>query len=119
MSADGWQWILAGVIAGGLALSFVASRSAPKADPNEARRRVADGAVLLDVRSPAEFASGHLPGAVNVPVGDIARRAGEIGPLDRPIVVYCRSGARSSAAASALTRHGFVDVLDLGAMSRW
>lgn len=83
----------------------------------EARALVADGAVLLDVRSTAEFASGHLPNAVNIPVQELGRRLGELDPAT-PVVVYCASGIRSASAASRLKWAGLA-AHDLGAMSRW
>lgn len=83
-----------------------------------ARSLVEDGALLLDVRTPAEFAAGHLPGAVNTP---LAQLEGALPSLDRsrPIVLYCRSGARSRTALRLLHRHSFTSVHDMGAMSRW
>jgi len=85
----------------------------------EARRLVEAGARLVDVRTPQEFANGHIPGAVNMPVQDLERRMGELTGKDRPIVLYCRSGARSSNAARMLKSAGYTEVHDLGAMSRW
>lgn len=90
-----------------------------KVPPEQARALVESGAVLLDVRSPDEFASGHLPKAVNVPVQELGARVGELGRKERPVVVYCHSGMRSSTAARVLRRNGFRDVHDLGAMARW
>lgn len=87
-------------------------------DSAKARELVGNGATLVDVRSPEEFASGHIEGAINVPVGELAGRAAEI-PKDKAVVVYCRSGARSARAKGALQEAGFKDVYDLGAMSRW
>ena len=83
------------------------------------RRLVEAGARLVDVRTPQEFANGHIPGAVNMPVQDLERRMGELTGKDRPIVLYCRSGARSSSAARMLKSAGYTEVHDLGAMSRW
>ncbi|NOK06446.1 MULTISPECIES: rhodanese-like domain-containing protein [Myxococcus] len=85
----------------------------------EARRRVEAGATLVDVRTPEEFASGHLPGAVNIPVDELARRFGELGAPQTPLVVYCRSGARSGRAERLLKEQGFQDVFNLGPMSTW
>lgn len=98
---------------------IVYTRFVGKTNPTLARQLVAEGAALVDVRSPMEFAGGALPGARNVPVHEIEARAGEIGPKDRPVVVYCRSGARSASAAATLRRLGFARVEDLGPMSRW
>lgn len=85
----------------------------------EAHRRVEAGATLVDVRTPEEFATGHLPGAVNIPVEELPRRFPELGSPEKPLVVYCRSGARSSRAERLLKEHGFQDVFILGPMSAW
>jgi len=86
---------------------------------SDARRLVEAGARLVDVRTPHEFASGHIPGAVNIPVQDLGRRMTELDGKERPIVLYCRSGARSSTAARMLESAGYAQVHDLGAMGRW
>ena len=85
----------------------------------DARKLVAAGARLLDVRSPGEFAGGHLPGAVNIPVQELERRLAEAGPIDGELIVYCRSGHRSSRAAELLRQHGFTKVHNLGPMTAW
>jgi len=64
------------------------------------------GAYLLDVRTPKEFAAGAADGAQNVPVDDLRQRLTEI-PRDREILVYCRSGLRSYIACRLLTQHGY------------
>lgn len=87
-------------------------------DGTKARALVGAGATLLDVRSPGEFASGHLPGAVNIPVDQLGGRTGEV-EKTRPVVVYCRSGGRSRSAANTLVAAGFQQVHDLGPMSAW
>jgi phage shock protein E len=78
------------------------------------------GATLVDVRSPEEFAAGHLPGALNEPVAQLADRLAQF-PVqrDHDVVVYCRSGHRSAQAAAILKQAGFTKVHDLGAMSNW
>jgi phage shock protein E len=85
----------------------------------EARKLVAAGARLLDVRSPAEFGGGHLPGAINLPVQDLDRHLADVGPRDGEVVVYCRSGHRSSQATEVLRAHGFTKVHNLGPMTAW
>ncbi|HUL60706.1 MAG TPA: rhodanese-like domain-containing protein [Anaeromyxobacteraceae bacterium] len=84
-----------------------------------ARALVGAGARLVDVRTPEEFAAGHLPRAVNVPYDEIAERIAEIGPPATPVVVYCRSGRRAARAAEALRGLGYGEVHDLGPMSAW
>lgn len=88
-------------------------------EPAKAHALVAEGAHLIDVRSPEEFTSGHVDGARNIPHGEIEQRAAEVGAKDEPVVVYCRSGVRSAIAKSALEAAGFTRVHNLGGMSRW
>ena len=83
----------------------------------EARRRVAAGAVLLDVRTPGEFSEGHLQGARNIPVQELANRLAEL-PKGSDVVVYCRSGGRSAVARQMLEGRGHT-VLDVGPMSAY
>jgi rhodanese-related sulfurtransferase len=87
-------------------------------DGPQAHAYVEDGAVLVDVRTPEEFAAGHIEGAINVPVQSLPAGSEAI-PADRPVVVYCRSGARSARAAAMLLDAGWTQVYDLGPMSAW
>ena len=105
----------------GLAALFFAFRSSQRnhVSGSRARELVADGALLVDVRTPAEFASGHLPDAINIPVQELSARLVELGPRDRTIVLYCRSGARSARAARSLEQAGFENLYDLGSMKGW
>lgn len=82
------------------------------------RKLIAQGALLLDVRTHAEFHEGHLPRALNVPLAELPHRLRELGPTRRPVVVYCRSGNRSSQAAELLRGAGY-PVRDLGPMTAW
>lgn len=93
--------------------------SQSRIDSATARRLVDGGALLLDVRSAAEFESGHLDGATNVPVGGVAEHFANSKDRARPIVVYCRSGLRSARAKSILDANGFEAVHNLGPMSAW
>lgn len=79
------------------------------------------GTTLLDVRTPAEFATGHLPGAVNV---DVSSRdfLARLDQLDRAgtYAVYCHSGNRSAAALQIMTQAGFTSAFDLrGGLQAW
>jgi len=85
----------------------------------QAHRLVQAGARLVDVRTPGEFAAGHLPGAINIPLQELDSRLGELARKETPVVLYCRSGRRSSSAARTLKSAGFAAVHDLGPMSRW
>jgi rhodanese-related sulfurtransferase len=84
-----------------------------------ARLLVQAGARLVDVRTPGEFAAGHLPGAINIPLQQLDDRLAELEPKDSPVVLYCRSGHRSGSAARTLKSSGFGMVYNLGSMSRW
>jgi phage shock protein E len=73
--------------------------------------QVREGALLVDVRSQAEFDAGHLEGALHIPHDEITARAAELGDdMNRAIVVYCRSGHRSGLAQESLNELGFVKV---------
>lgn len=106
-------WGVVAVVAVGWAWFFFSRRQRA----NEARALVKQGAQLVDVRTREEFAQGHLPGAKNLPVEALAGRTRELGSKDKPVVVYCRSGARSGQAASLLRAAGFKKVVNLGPMS--
>ena len=87
--------------------------------PDLARRLEAGTAAAVDVRSRAEWEAGHIPGAVNIPAGEIAERIGEL-PRERPVVVHCQGGTRSAIAASLLDAHGISGVVDLpGGFTEW
>ncbi|MDD5028624.1 MAG: rhodanese-like domain-containing protein [Rhodoferax sp.] len=78
------------------------------------------GALLVDVRTPAEFARGHAPGAVLIPLDQIGQRLGELGAKDRPIALICRSGNRSGQAQSILEQAGFTKTVNVtGGMNAW
>lgn len=102
-------FLLAGCTA--LAQGFVA--------PAEAKKLVKEGALLLDVRTPEEFAEGHLEGAKNIPVGELEKRLAEVGDKGRPVVVYCRSGRRSESAKGILLKAGWKRVENLGGKDNW
>lgn len=74
--------------------------------------------ILIDVRTPEEFASGHIAGAINISVDTIADNISQI-PTDMPLVVYCRSGNRSAVAASILSEAGYSPIYDLGGIIAW
>lgn len=88
-------------------------------DPAELQSLVKAGAKLIDVRTPQEYGAGHIEGAINIPVSQVEARLAEFGDKGAPIVVYCRSGARSGRAQSMLKTAGFTKVYNLGGMTRW
>lgn len=62
--------------------------------------------VFVDVRTPKEYKQGHIPGAINIPVSEIAERLNEL-PKDKQVYVYCRSGHRAGKASTILAKAGF------------
>ena len=78
--------------------------------------KIKSGAVIVDVRTPDEFADGHYPKALNIPVRDLMRRMGEIGDKGKPVVVYCETGARSALAAKLMKASGYKDVINAGGL---
>lgn len=100
-------------------LALAGCSTAHKVTPAKAKQLVEGGARLVDVRSPEEYGSGHLDGAVNIPIDQLDGRLAELEPKASPVVVYCASGFRSGRAAKALAAAGFSNVADLGAMDDW
>lgn len=84
------------------------------------RQQQADtGLVVLDVRSPGEFAAGHVPGAINIPHDRIGERLAEV-PRDKDVVLYCQSGRRAGIAAQVLAEQGYTRLFHLeGDIAAW
>jgi rhodanese-related sulfurtransferase len=99
---------------------FGTGPTAPETDVPALARQLAAGPVqIVDVREPDEWAGGHIPEAVLIPLGQLAVRKGELDP-GRPVVVVCRSGHRSLTGAVILLRAGFRDARSLaGGMIAW
>ena len=106
-------------------LLIAASVFAASAAPAKVALPGPPGALIVDVRTPQEFASGRIPGAVLFPYDQIKGKAADFAALvgkvgaDRPIVVYCRSGRRSALAAKSLADLGYRNVVDFGGIDRW
>jgi rhodanese-related sulfurtransferase len=99
-----------------------ATPPAPKpgvVDGATAKALVASGAKVVDVRTAQEFASGHVPGAINIPYEEIGKRTAEIGPSSTQVVLYCRSGRRSAIAADALKKAGYQNLYDMQTVTNW
>lgn len=74
---------------------------------------------MVDVREPFEYQDGHVPGAVNIPLGQIPSRLAEMPDKAAAIFLYCASGARSSRAAAYLKSLGYTDITDMGSIRRY
>ena len=78
------------------------------------------GYIILDVRTPEEFADKHIPGAVNIPNETIgAEKIPELPDKDQLILVYCRSGNRSKQASEKLAALGYTNVVEFGGINSW
>ena len=89
---------------------------------DEAKRMMAQdpAPLIVDVRRPDEFETGHIPNAINVPNEDINTTQPEALPeLDRVLLVYCRSGRRSKEAAQKLANMGYTNVYEFGGINEW
>jgi rhodanese-related sulfurtransferase len=73
---------------------------------DEAQKLIDDGAQLIDVRAQHEWDTGRIAGAAHLPLAELSQRADEI-DRERPVVIYCRGGNRSSMAVAALTEAGY------------
>lgn len=72
---------------------------------------------IVDVRIAQEYADGHHPAAINIPLDEIVTRLAELRQMAKPVVLYCRSGNRSGMAASILKQHGIADVQNGGGLA--
>ncbi len=112
----------AGFLAGGLRAwedAGLKTASIRGVSAEEADDLLKEGVAVLDVREPDEFAVGHMPGAVHVPLGDLADEIRRV-PRGRPVLAYCGAGSRSSSAVSLLERAGIGPVYNLqGGFTEW
>ena len=113
-----------GYLKGGIEAWMMAGhplRSLPQIDPGQlARRREESNLQVVDVRSQAEWDSGHIAGAIHVMAGQLAENLDRIPDSGAPLAVICASGYRSTAAASVLEGHGFKKLVNAaGGMTAW
>jgi phage shock protein E len=76
------------------------------------------GAIFVDVRSAGEFANGHAPGTINIPLQELGSRLGEI-PKSSPVVLCCASGTRSGLAKLLLMKNGYRNVHNIGTWNKF
>jgi rhodanese-related sulfurtransferase len=86
---------------------FVFAQGQAGISGKDAREKVKNGAMLVDVRTEGEFQSGHIDNAINVPVQVLEQNLSKL-PKDKEIIVYCRSGKRSASAKRTLERLGYM-----------
>jgi rhodanese-related sulfurtransferase len=76
---------------------------------------IADGAIVLDVRSNGEFSTGHIKGSINIPVDKLTANLHKLKVKNKPVITCCASGARSAAAKGILQTNGYENVHNGGA----
>jgi len=79
-------------------------------DKTDYEQMVKDGAIILDVRTKGEYASGHIKGSINIPVDQLAGNLHKLKDKTTPVITCCASGMRSASAKSILTSNGFTTV---------
>ena len=95
-------------------MGFLDFLRGPDIDGGVEQCRQTPGALLLDVRTPAEYAEGHIPGARNLPLQALYGIDAVAPARDTPLFLYCRSGARSGQAARLLQGSGYTRVTNIG-----
>ena len=92
-------------------MSFVA--------PGVARQHLAQGALVIDVRTAAEFNAGHLPGAINIPIDELEQNLPRrVGDKNQVLLLHCLSGTRSGVAKRQLNGMGYPNAFNLGSLTR-
>jgi phage shock protein E len=112
------DWTLL-IIVAAVATAFYALKRLSFVSPECARQHLAAGALVIDVRTPQEFAGGHVPGALNIPLGELRtelpRRVPE---RTRPLLIHCLSGGRSAIAARQARKLAYATAFNLGSYRR-
>ena len=106
----------------GSAVEMKQDRKFVQVSAAEAQKMLAEeeGYILLDVRTPKEYADGHIPNAVNLPNETIGKEPPTIlSDKEQRIFVYCRSGRRSQDAAAKLAAMGYTNIVDFGGIMDW
>ena len=116
-------WAALAVVSGGMLLwPLVAGGGVARLTPAQATLLMnREDALVLDVRETAEWTSGHIPGARHITLAQLEKRMSELEKFkDRPVIICCASGHRSSAACGQLKKGGFEKVFSLGGgISAW
>ena len=83
---------------------------------NTIQDKIKAGATIIDVRTKDEYDDEFYPGAINIPVNKLESRLADIGPKEKPVIVYCATGSRSAMAQMILKSRGFTDVINAGGL---
>lgn len=94
-------------------MGFISNLFGGKSDSQDLKKVIAEGAFLVDVRTPQEYAEGHVKGSVNIPLDKVASNLKKFDGKNQ-IVVFCRSGNRSGQAKAILNQNGYTNVANGG-----
>ena len=112
------NWSIA-IIAGIVFVAFFAWKRLSFVSAEVARKQLAEGAVVIDVRSPEEFRSGHVPNAVNIPLGELRESLPRrVKDKSQVLLLHCLSGGRSGIAKQQIKGMGYQNVFNLGSYGR-
>lgn len=117
-----WAWATLAAVSGTLLLVTSLRGGGRGLSPAQATQLInREDAIVVDVREAGEYSAGHIPDARHIPLGDLAKRAGELEKFkDKPVILNCQSGARSASACSVLSKAGFARVHNLeGGIAAW
>lgn len=118
-----WMWVTLAIISGSMLLwPLLKGTGGQSLSPNQATLMMnRENAVVIDVRESAGWNNGHIAGARHIPMPSLQQKMAELEKLkNRPLIICCASGTRSSAACSALRKAGFEKVFNLaGGMTSW
>jgi rhodanese-related sulfurtransferase len=107
------------IVAAAVIAAFFAWKRLALVSTRQAREWLAKGAKVIDVRTPGEHQSRHVPGAVNAPLDQLMDQiARHVPGKDQPLLLHCLSGGRSAVAQSRLKRMGYQHVFNLGSYGR-
>lgn len=111
-----WTYLLIGIV---VIAAFLLLKLAGQISSKAATQYLKEGALVIDVRSAAEFNSGHLPQAMNMPVGEIAAQLPRrVKDKQQVLLLHCQSGMRSGMAKKTLRNLGYANAFNLGSYSR-
>ncbi len=86
-------------------------------DNTDYKSMLDNGGIIIDVRSEAEFYSGHIENSLNIPLGNLSSKIDQFNDKDQPIITCCASGMRSAGAARILSAKGYTNVVNGGGWS--
>jgi phage shock protein E len=112
------NWIIV-IVAVVIVVGFLLLRRMSFVSDEIARKHLAAGALVIDVRSPEEFRGDHVPGAINIPLGELEDKVpGRVKDKNQVLLVHCLSGGRSGIAQHQLKGMGYANVFNLGSLGR-